>query len=64
MTQGDDQVGPALLQPGHFRASGLDDIDRDQPSSYMLLIPPRDLRRGDADHPDLQQPPRPVVVDE
>ena len=49
VTEHDDQID-AAPKFGKLRARGLDDVDRDQASADMGLVPLGDLRRRDADH--------------
>ena len=63
MAQCDDEID-AALKSANFRPRRLDDIDSPQASADMGLVPLRDLRRGDADHADLEPACCPGLVDE
>ena len=63
MTEHDDQID-AAPEFAKLRASGFDDVDRDQASADMGLVPLGDLRRRNADHTDFEPPRRSGRVDE
>ena len=63
MTERDHQIDTAP-EFAELRAHRFDDVDRGQASAEMGLVPLGDLRRRNADHPDLEPPRRSGLVDE
>ena len=63
VTERNDQIG-AAPELAKLRARGLDDVEGDQPSADMDLVPLGDLRRRDADHAQFEPLRRASLVDE
>ena len=55
MRQRYDQIAALFLHLGHIGLRGLNDITRLDIALKVLAIPVHDLRRGKADHPDLDR---------
>ena len=63
VTERNDQIG-AAPEVAKLRARGLDDVEGDQASADMDLVPLGDLRRRDADHAQFEPLRRASLVNE